>query len=950
MTRKVMNLEISVGSIWNRWDLHLHTASSYDYKYKGEDADEKLCETLRQNNIKAVAITDHFKIDEKRINNLRATAPDIKFFPGVELRTDKGSNNLHVIIIFDDELDLHELSGDFEAIMYRGKAKSKDSEQTIYWTFEDIVEFSKTHNGLISIHAGNKSNGVDQEIKNTSEYKMAIKDDIASFVDFFEVSRMKDIEGYEKYVFAEIPRKPLIICSDSHSPNEYSPKEALWIKADLTFEGLKQCLYQPHERVFVGDIPPIVDRLEKNKQNNISSISVRRIDNPVNKSVTWFDFYIPLNAGLVAVIGNKGSGKSAIADIIGHLCSCHTMEHASFLNAERFRKIPKRYANDYEATLVWADGEQHTISLASQQYESSIEDAQFLPQKYIEDVCNDFGDIFQKEINKVIFSYVDRNERGEAQNLNELVTAKSKPLEIEIQNCTNKLHELNIEIIKLEDKKTKAYRKSIEDGLKKAEDVLARHIKSEPKSVDKPKKKEGDEEYQCKLNELNEHIEEINKKITDVNNRIKELNLFLDDLNTAVAKLSFLESQFEETRNFVLGILKKYHCQYDDDTFSLKIPSELLSDLIKKIEEDKKRVQDLISAPETGLTNLLQKAEADKLKLISSADAEEKIYQKYLADKSEWDKKRLALIGDEFTEETVEFYKSEINYLDGELENTYINKISERVEIIKKLYRIKKSFMEIYSHIYEPVQGEITSLLGDLDDGIKFQAEVYMSQNDLPSKILQYINQKFNGKFGRSHNSSQEIEELIRGTDFSQEESVISFVTELFSVTTSDYDTAANRVSNREQFYDTISTLKYVDVSFKLKMGERDLSELSPGERGIVLLVFYLALSKESKPIIIDQPEDNLDNQSVYSKLVPCICKAKQKRQVIIVTHNPNIAVACDAEQILFCEMDKNSNLIQYEAGAIENEIMRQHVIDVLEGTMPAFDLRRRKYHEKTIK
>ena len=48
--------------------------------------------------------------------------------------------------------------------------------------------------------------------------------------------------------------------------------------------------------------------------------------------------------------------------------------------------------------------------------------------------------------------------------------------------------------------------------------------------------------------------------------------------------------------------------------------------------------------------------------------------------------------------------------------------------------------------------------------------------------------------------------------------------------------------------------------------------------------------------------------------------------------------------------MDKNSNLIQYEAGAIENEIMRQHVIDVLEGTMPAFDLRRRKYHEKTIK
>ncbi len=128
-------------------------------------------------------------------------------------------------------------------------------------------------------------------------------------------------------------------------------------------------------------------------------------------------------------------------------------------------------------------------------------------------------------------------------------------------------------------------------------------------------------------------------------------------------------------------------------------------------------------------------------------------------------------------------------------------------------------------------------------------------------------------------------------------------------------------------------------------MGGRNLNELSPGERGIVLLIFYLALSKEQKPIIIDQPEDNLDNQSVFSKLVPCICKAKQHRQVIIVTHNPNIAVACDAEQIVYCEMDKEQCRISYESGSIENPTIRKHVVDVLEGTMPAFELRRLKYN-----
>lgn len=82
----------------------------------------------------------------------------------------------------------------------------------------------------------------------------------------------------------------------------------------------------------------------------------------------------------------------------------------------------------------------------------------------------------------------------------------------------------------------------------------------------------------------------------------------------------------------------------------------------------------------------------------------------------------------------------------------------------------------------------------------------------------------------------------------------------------------------------------------------------------------------------------------LYAKLVPCICAAKNKRQVIIVTHNSNIAVACDAEQIIYCDMDKNGHRISYSAGSIENDTMKQHVIDVLEGTMPAFDLRRRKY------
>lgn len=150
--------------------------------------------------------------------------------------------------------------------------------------------------------------------------------------------------------------------------------------------------------------------------------------------------------------------------------------------------------------------------------------------------------------------------------------------------------------------------------------------------------------------------------------------------------------------------------------------------------------------------------------------------------------------------------------------------------------------------------------------------------------------------------------------------------------------------ATKQEFYNLLCGLNYIGVAYKLKMGGRDLEELSPGERGIVLLVFYLALSKNNIPIIIDQPEDNLDNQSVYSKLVPCICEAKKKRQVIIVTHNPNIAIACDAEQIVYCHMNKTTHEIQYKSGAIEEPEIRKCVVDVLEGTYPAFDLRKKKY------
>lgn len=305
---------------------------------------------------------------------------------------------------------------------------------------------------------------------------------------------------------------------------------------------------------------------------------------------------------------------------------------------------------------------------------------------------------------------------------------------------------------------------------------------------------------------------------------------------------------------------------------------------------------------------------------------------------------------DEYVEEK---FPSEDRY-STEVDEVFLKQINEwRLEIGDYLYHMDSTYRDI-EFLNDVVQEFINQIiflricedrnLGDLEETIEFQAEMQLMDNDFSNKILSSISQRFAGVFKGKTEANNRITRLLRSTEFSDENSVLDLVNSIILAVDEDIDNSEKKITDKKEFYDYLYGLEYVGVSFKLKMGGRDLEELSPGERGIVLLIFYLALSQNSIPIIIDQPEDNLDNQSVYNKLVPCICAAKQKRQVIIVTHNPNIAVACDAEQIICCKMDKNTHKITYLSGAIEDQEIKQNVVDILEGTMPAFDLRRRKY------
>ena len=123
---------------------------------------------------------------------------------------------------------------------------------------------------------------------------------------------------------------------------------------------------------------------------------------------------------------------------------------------------------------------------------------------------------------------------------------------------------------------------------------------------------------------------------------------------------------------------------------------------------------------------------------------------------------------------------------------------------------------------------------------------------------------------------------------------------------------------------------------------QRDFSKLSLGQQQSVLLALMLS-SKSRAPLIIDQPEDNLDSEFIYYSLVPVLRMAKERRQIIVVTHNANIAVLGDAEQIIVLKSTAERGVIVFR-GSIDDPATREAACNILEGAREAFERRARVY------
>jgi len=987
------------GSQWRRWDLHIHppeTKLANCYQCEGDVWNEYV-DYLEQSPVQAFGITDYFSADGyfNLMEKYNEKYPDTEkvFFANIEFRLAEAisaeNNNPHIHVLFDNDENIcprdaisrflsalktlaeDENGASVSCAELQSSAEFEAASISLEGLREALKEtFGEAEPYLIVFPA--KNNGV-RSTDSKSPRKVLINDKIdkASHI-FFGGSESRDwFLKTDRYKEAESQPKSVISGSDAHSFDDLerlegnvSEFEPTWIKSDLTFRGLKQICFEPESRVYIGQEPEVEIRKSNQATKFLAGLKIKQCETYDGANGHWFkDVDVLLNPELVVIIGNKGSGKSALVDIIGLLGDSRQEEHFSFLsnkgNNKKFRQ--RGYAENFTANLEWQSGSGVSKKLDESIDITNPEAVRYLPQNYFEQLTNDIEiEEFRREIEDVVFSHVEETDRMGQETFEGLEVFKTRQSKKETSLLKSRLRELNIQIVDLEEQSSPIYMKKLAGELKAKKDELASLELAKPVEVGKP---DGETEEQKKLAEQVEKLVLLKGKLGATERKfIEDLTAKKGRLQKLIALLqsvSLLEAHVDRQKSELKITCDELDLDVDQivsSTINVKPIDDQIAEektLIRRLEGDNDLdfgkdidFESFESLPDLRAGIMHIEAQIGVLK--EQLGIPQRKYQIYREKLSKWNSRKNEIIGNEENPKlgTIKYLENKISYIDNELRQQLSQGYEKRKSIAERIFESKKQILTFYSDLKESVEKKLSSVRTD-----EFAVEIdasFVVDRSFKQDFLNLINKKRRGYFHGANNPQNLIKELVSDVNWNDFASVYSFFDSVLNEM-SQYEnkpiSMRDQVTDTKDFYDFIFSLEYFTAKYELRLGGKNLNELSPGEKGLLLLIFYLQLDRDNNPLVIDQPEDNLDNDSIFAVLAKCIRQAKKNRQVILVTHNPNLAVGADAEQIIYVKLEKSEDYkFSYETGAIENPKINQRIVDVLEGSQPAFIKRRLKY------
>jgi hypothetical protein len=681
-------------------------------------------------------------------------------------------------------------------------------------------------------------------------------------VDFY----LNKVEGRKQY---NLPPKAILLGSDSHSFLDFNNKlgeQFTWIKADPTFKGLRQILFEPEARVRIMGKNP----LEDFPKPYFSSIKINETKIFNNSAVKFTDNEISLNPDLVTIIGGRGTGKSLLLDSIAKTFDKNDDERVKALNidSDKFLITYRKDDND---------------------------ELEFNINK--EDNYLDYLHIHQGDVKKITDP---KNPTKLDEEIKKLLGIQYDTLEVESENIEKIIDEL-FEINDFLNKKND------NDEAINSEEYLDKEINKKETLIKNITTKE--------TKELIKKYTNNKKTISDKENFINKLNRLKENLDI------FLETANKEIEEINTNLI--------DDKKIPAIDLQQQMTKINKLLEDEMIDKNQLEEKNNEIREdfIRKDIKGDITSLLEQVGNYQKEIETLKKQKLEITKKKKS-------------FESKINSLKEIIERQKISKEKYKNQVLDKWANIKKG--------KEGWSDEQKELLNELlkDINIDFQ-EIYDS-NELVKSIKDFLNLK---KFQETTDKKSN-ERILETFNLNEKDGVINLIKgekqidyngkkkDLYELLSSEL--FAKRGAKEFIKYLLIENKNFWKIISVPKYKNKTIDNLSVGMKGTMYVCLKLATDPFLKPFIFDQPEDDLDNDFIMNELVPLFRKIKKYRQVIIVTHNANLVVNADAEQVIIAE--NNDENISYKSGSIENLDIREKIYQILEGGKTAFEKREKKY------
>ncbi|WP_339720497.1 TrlF family AAA-like ATPase [uncultured Paraglaciecola sp.] len=894
-----------IGSVWNKWDLHIHSPMTHQANGYGDTTIEEYVAKLKEHQLSLVGITNYFYFEDSELEIIREEitkqlAP-ITVLGNIEFRINQQNKDgewINVHCLFSQTKTTEAIN---TALSTLPLVNTTFENKTIYCAhssmdraglqlsdaivdFKLLLQHLSDHltfglDYLIAV-CPNGYGGFRPDMKEGRSRALAIEIEKQGQIilaraedrDFF----LNNLNRYD----GALP-KPVFACSDAHSLDGHGESDNrsfgigenyTWIKAKPTFEGLRQTLIEPDSRVQQTD-----DFTELTFQKpRFKSVRLGGEIFP-NQIIKFEPSIIDLNPNMVAIIGGRGTGKSLFLDSM----------HSLFNNNSQSENAREVKVEALSIDLDQGDGTEITFNDTDHTY-SYLHVSQGDIQKYSKEPVL-LSDEIKRMLNilNVSFDKVITDELTE-------IIGKYRGF-VEYWEQTNHQNE-RVNTTGFQSKLIKQHKKLIGTLTNSQNNKLIQQYQENSQLINNNKTLiEG---LRGILSTIDRYSNEINQKINQTNDR--------NELLSPIPEIAV-----------------------DESTDSIKQNIQHFSTQIQMLTTKNDEI--IVNFKEQGInqdiSSLLSKVSESQL-IIDTANSK-------LSEIEEKSRQGLAYV--ERRAELVLEYKSFLDSKKKSIDDAFASLKAKKAEWDENQNNL---VMGILSDIH--IEGSVIFNAQAFYEGIENCINKGKFRSSQGKTSIQRLKETFNV------NSTEDFFELIAGNKQINCEGDPEQITIESFFWKSEYFNQGGRFELLNYLFSPESIKNYLYVNAEFEYKGKTVDKLSVGQRGTFYVCLKLATDPFGSPFVFDQPEDDLDNEFIMEQLVPLFREIKKYRQVIIVTHNANLVVNTDAEQIIVASNE--GEVISYEAGALEdgcvisNEGTRASICNILEGGSYAFEKRERKY------